>query len=100
MQQELDDARATNASLEAFVAADRAATAERANAPPRTAELDTLRREISELEVELDSLVGRALHAAKVKDWAERQSALLGDVDTAMKEAKAKKGGRGAPKRR
>ena len=51
--------------------------------------LDGLRREIGELEVELDTLVRRAHHASLVKDWAERQSALLGDVETAQKEAKA-----------
>ena len=64
-----------------------------ADAPPRTAALDRLRREIGELETELDGLVRRAHHASLVKDWAERQSALLGDVETAQKEAKGKKKG-------
>ena len=43
--------------------------------------------------MELDGLVRRAHHASLVKDWAERQSALLGDVETAQKEAKGKKKG-------
>ena len=93
VQKDLDDARATNAALEASAAADREATAERPDAPPRTAALDGLRREIGELETELDGLVRRAHHASLVKDWAERQSALLGDVETAQKEAKGKKKG-------
>ena len=93
VQKDLDDARATNAALEASAAADREATAERPDAPPRTAALDGLRREIGELETELDALVRRAHHASLVKDWAERQSALLGDVETAQKEAKGKKKG-------
>ena len=93
VQKDLDDARATNAALEASAAADREASAERPDAPPRTAALDGLRREIGELETELDALVRRAHHASLVKDWAERQSALLGDVETAQKEAKGKKKG-------